>query len=165
MISERLKYMHYCDDITKIEGYSKAIASSERYVIHHKREVQNGVQIWTKAELIKVGQYYNVDASELVFIPLSEHNSLHKNAFDPKRKCLCKEISEEQRAKQSKARLGKTPWNKGKSGLQVWTEEAKEKLRNTLAKQDVKEKMYTPERNRKIANSRLGNKYPRVTSI
>lgn len=164
MISKNAKYKRYCDDIAKIEGYEEAVSSPEKYVIHHRREVQNGVQIWTRHELINIGHYFNVDASDLIFMKQKDHTSLHKNAYDPKRKCLCKVMTDEQKDKLSKAHQGRAPWNKGKTGVQCWSEKSKEKLRKTLAKPEVKAKMYTEERNRKIANSRLGNKYPRANS-
>lgn len=150
-----------CDRYTEIENYEVAVNSPVKYVCHHRREVQNGVQIWTKDELIKVGQYYKVEPEDLIFMPLSEHISLHKNAYDPKRKCLCKVITDEQKEKLSNARKGMAPWNKGKTGVQSWSEEAKEKLRNTLSDPNLKTRMYTAERNAKIAKSRSGKKYPR----
>ena len=163
MISKNVKYYHYCNDITKIEKYEEALTSPEKYAIHHRREVQNGVQIWTKSELIKIGQYFNVDESDLIFMKQGEHASLHKNAYDPKRKCLCKVMTNEQKEKISKAHKGKAAWNKGKTGVQSWSEESKAKLRKTFAKPEVKAKMYTKERNSKIANSRLGKTYPRAS--
>lgn len=30
MISKNAKYRHYCDDITKIEGYEEAVSSPDR---------------------------------------------------------------------------------------------------------------------------------------
>lgn len=154
MIPKKIKYQHYCEDYTKIENYEQALASDELWVVHHRREVQQGIQIWTKSELIAIGQYYNLEPEELIFMPQKEHLKLHRNAFDPKRKCLVKTISDEQKEKMSKARMGKKSWNKGKTGVQSWTEASKEKLKMTLANPEVKSRMYTQERAQKISEAR-----------
>lgn len=90
-----------CERYTEVENYEEAVKSKERYVLHHRREVQNGVQIWSMEELKKIGQYYNLEPEELIFMKLTEHFSLHRNAFDPKRKCLCKVMTDEQKEKLS----------------------------------------------------------------
>lgn len=152
MIPKNIK--RYCKDYTKIENYEQALASDELWVAHHRREVQQGIQIWTKSELIAIRQYYNREPEELIFMPQTEHRQLHKNTFDPKRKCLVKSISDDQKEKLSKARKGKKPWNKGKIGVQPWTETSKEKLKMTLARSEVKSRMYTEERAKKISEAR-----------
>lgn len=147
-----------CDRYTEIENYEDAVNSPAKYVCHHRREVQNGVKIWSRDELISVGQYYSVEPEDLIFMPMGEHVSLHMNAYDPKRKCLCKAMSDEQKEKLSRSRKGRAPWNKGKTGAQSWSKESKEKLSNTLARPEVKAKIYTFERNKKISISKTGKK-------
>lgn len=142
-----------CDRYTEIENYEVAVNSPVKYVCHHRREVQNGVQIWTKDELIKVGQYFKVEPEDLIFMPMSEHISLHKNAYDPKRKCLCKVMTDEQKEKISKARMGMKPWNAGTTGRQKWSENQREKF-NEYTKSDVFNTKYTAERNKKISDAR-----------
>ena len=155
----------YCNgDITKIENYKEAINSPLKYVCHHKREIQCGYQIWSKEELIRIGQYYKVNPEELILLPISEHIKMHNNAIDPKRKCQRKVMTEEQKKILSEKSKGKTPWNKGLKGVQTWSEDSKNKLKTTLSKPEIKTKIYTEERNNKIRNSRKGKHYPRIRS-
>ena len=65
-----------------------------------------------------MGLYYDRPASELVFMPTSEHTSLHLKG---------KPKSREHKAKLSKSHEGQIPYNKGKS---VSNES---KLKNALA--------------------------------
>ena len=79
-----------CKRYTEIENYEIALNDkTQTWVCHHRREVQDGFRIWTKEELIKVGQYYHRKPNELIFMTKSEHTSLHNNAIDPKTKKPC----------------------------------------------------------------------------
>lgn len=138
---------------TEVENYVEACNSPEKYVLHHRREVQNGVQIWTVDELKAIGQYDDVSPDELIYMKLSDHIKLHLNAFDPKRKCLCKYLTAEQKLKISEARKGQVPWNKGTNGKQKWTVEQREKFNEYTSSLDFKNR-YTKERNEKISNAR-----------
>lgn len=76
-----------CEDITLIENYEQAINDEkETWTCHHRREIQDGIMIWTSEELIKLGQYFNVKAEELIFLRESEHRKIHNTAFNPKTK-------------------------------------------------------------------------------
>ena len=83
MIGNRCRAKDYCcEDISKIENYYDALNSDEEYDCHHRLEShdENGVireRFLTKDDLKKLGKYYNVPASELIFIPRHEHLSIH----------------------------------------------------------------------------------------
>lgn len=68
----------YCSgSISEIEGYDEAINSPERYVCHHRMEIQpDGVRL-SKEWMIEHGIYYGVDPCMLVFMKESDHISMH----------------------------------------------------------------------------------------
>ena len=77
MISSRT-YKYCCEDISNIGNYDKAVADTKHvWQCHHRREIQDGVTIWTQDELKKVGQYYDRPASELILLTCSEHKRIH----------------------------------------------------------------------------------------
>ena len=92
----------YCkDDISLIENYDKAVADKSRvWHCHHRRET-----IFSRKDLIEIGEYYNRPACELIFLTKSEHMRLHN---------IGKSLSEETRKKMSEANKGKPSWMKGK---------------------------------------------------
>lgn len=76
MINEA-KVKRYCsEDLSLIENYDKAMASSEMWHCHHRREIEDGV-VRTIDEMDELGLYYDRPASELIFLTMSEHRSLH----------------------------------------------------------------------------------------
>lgn len=67
-------------NIEDIEGYDDAVASPELYVIHHVLEWK-----YTSKELISMNRYWDVDPSELIFVPASLHLSskfIHKGKLN-----------------------------------------------------------------------------------
>ena len=114
MINKGIKY--FCkDDISLIENYDKAISDKEQtWQCHHRRELET-----PRKELIKIGEYYNRPAEELVFLTKSEHNALHNTL-----KFKGKTLSDETKIKISVALKGKPAWNKGKN----LSEDHKQKL-------------------------------------
>ena len=95
MINEE-KIKSYCkDDISLIENYDKAISdTTQMWHCHHRRET-----IFSKSDLIEIGEYYNRPACELIFLTSLEHNRLHN---------LGKHHSAETRKKMSEANKGKS---------------------------------------------------------
>lgn len=90
MINDNKDLKRICKRYTEIENYETALNDKTQiWVCHHRREVQDGFRIWTKEELIKVGQYYNREPNELIFMTRSEHITLHNLAVDPKTKKPC----------------------------------------------------------------------------
>ena len=76
-----------CKDFTKIENYSKAVLdTSQVWICHHRLEThyrKNGE--WFRRDedisveqLIKDSKYFDVPASELIFMTIQEHSQLHE---------------------------------------------------------------------------------------
>ena len=73
MINKNLVIKYCKDDISLIENYDKAIADKSRvWHCHHRRET-----IFSKSDLIEIGEYYNRPACELIFLTSLEHHRLH----------------------------------------------------------------------------------------
>ena len=73
MINEYFVKKYCNEDISLIENYDKAVVDKEQtWDCHHRRESET-----SKKELIKLGEYYNRPASELIFLTKSEHRALH----------------------------------------------------------------------------------------
>ena len=98
----------YCkDDISLIENYDKAIADKTQvWDCHHRRET-----IFSKSDLIEIGEYYNRPACELIFLTPTDHRRLHNLGKPSGMKG--KHHSAETRKKMSEAHKGKQAWNKG----------------------------------------------------
>lgn len=99
----------YCTEPENIENYDKAKADNfVGWCIHHRLETHTSdgerrlVDI-TRDELKALGMYYNRPASELIYLTVAEHNSLHKkgNTYT-----LGKHHSEESKKKMSLAKKG-----------------------------------------------------------
>ena len=94
MINENYAKAFCKDDISLIENYDKAIADTAQvWHCHHRRET-----IFSKSDLIEIGEYYNRPACELIFLTPLEHHRLHH---------LGKPLSAETRKKISEANKGK----------------------------------------------------------
>lgn len=99
-------YKSYCSEpLDKIEHYEEALAENFKgWCIHHRLEIQqDGTRVFMK-ELIDQNLYYGRPASELVFMKVSEHMTLHStgNKF-----FLGKHHSAETLQKMSEAKRGK----------------------------------------------------------
>ena len=92
---DKKRAIKYCkDDISLIENYDKAFSDTTKmWHCHHRRET-----IFSKSDLIEIGEYYNRPACELIFLTSLEHNRLHKSG---------KHLSAETRKKLSEANKGK----------------------------------------------------------
>ena len=114
MISEYYAKAFCRDDISLIENYDKAIADdTQTWHCHHRRET-----IFSKPDLIEIGEYYNRPACELIFLTKSEHIRLHKIGennpnFGKPAWNNGKHLSAETRKKISEARKGKQTCIKG----------------------------------------------------
>ena len=114
----------FCKDYENIENYDKAKKDNFKgWDCHHRLETHNSdgerrlVDI-SAAELKALGVYWHRPADELVFLPSSEHISLHKKGktyFKGKHHTeeAKKKISEAQKG-ENNSMHGKSPWNKGK---------------------------------------------------
>ena len=73
MINENYAKEFCRDDISLIENYDKAIVDkTQTWHCHHRRET-----IFSRKDLIEIGEYYNRPACELIFLTKSEHHRLH----------------------------------------------------------------------------------------
>ena len=73
MINEKRAKSYCKDDISLIENYDKAVADKSCvWHCHHRRET-----IFSRKDLIEIGEYYNRPACELIFLTKSEHHRLH----------------------------------------------------------------------------------------
>ena len=136
------KFEYFCKDYENIENCQKAkVDNFKGWDCHHRLETHNSdgerrlVDI-TKKELIALGMYYNRPANELIFLPSSEHTSLHrkgKKLSEEARKKMSgarkgKKRSEETKKKISESHKGQIAWYKGKK----LSEEHKKKMSDAL---------------------------------
>ena len=128
MICAKTAKRYCCEDVRLIENYEKAIADSMTWHCHHKRETDENL---TNEQLIEMSLYYSRPAFELIFIPPSDHISLHQK--------------------------GRVPWNKGIPA----TDEFWEKMREVCSgeKNPFYGKHHTDETKRKISKANKGRKH------
>ena len=101
MICERTIKLFCKDDISLIENYDKAIADTKQvWHCHHRRET-----IFSRKDLIEIGEYYNRPACELIFLTPFEHIRLHQ---------LGKKVSAETRKNISESMKGEKCYIFGK---------------------------------------------------
>ena len=136
---DKKRAIKYCkNDISLIENYDYAIADmTQTWDCHHRRET-----IFSRKDLIEIGEYYNRPACELIFLTHSEHLRLHH---------LGKHPSEESRKKMSEAHKGKPSWMKDKHH----TEETRKKM-----SQATKGKHHSEETRKKISDALNGENHP-----
>ena len=124
MISKRSAKAFCREDISLIENYDKAVSDTTRmWHCHHRRET-----IFSKSDLIEIGEYYNRPACELIFLTPTDHHRLHnlgkpsgmkgKHLSEDTRKKMSeshksKHHSEESRKKISDTLKGKNSWTNG----------------------------------------------------
>lgn len=131
MINDEKDLKRICKRYTEIENYETALNDKTQiWVCHHRREVQDGFRIWKKEELINVGQYYNREPDELIFMKLSDHITLHNLAIDPKTKKPCCYRDRDISGKKNPM-YGKIGPNKGKK----FSKETKIKLSGSKSKE------------------------------
>ena len=72
---DKKRAIKYCkDDISLIENYDKAFSDTTKmWHCHHRRET-----IFSRKDLIEIGEYYNRPACELIFLTPVDHRRLHK---------------------------------------------------------------------------------------
>lgn len=133
-----------------IENYDKAINDKETvWVIHHRLEThdENGNlrnEFISAIELIRMDLYYNRPAAEFIFMPRSEHSSLHSKWYSKGRT-----VPEETRIKISNTLKGNIPWNKGRKGC--YSEEIRKKMSEA-------HKDYSEETRKKMSEAHKGQR-------
>ena len=166
---DKKRAIKYCkDDISLIENYDKAVVDKRRvWHCHHRRET-----IFSRKDLIEIGEYYNRPACELIFLTPFEHIQLHqlgKNVSAETCKKMseahkgkhhsaetCKKIAEAHKGRQFSAETRKklSEANKGKS-LSV---ETRKKLSEAH-----KGKHCSAETRKKISECHSGKHYPKLS--
>ncbi len=110
MINFKTVNKYCCEEISLIENYEKAANDkTQTWHCHHRLESDLGLSI---DELIEQNKYYNVPASELIFLTSSEHQKLHRANEKHRGKdapFYNKHHSEETKKKQSNSTSNR-PW-------------------------------------------------------
>ena len=158
------KFEKYCKDYANIENYEKAKKDNFKgWCCHHRLETHTSdgerrlVDISVE-ELQALRMYYKRPASELIFLPVGEHTSLHDEGEN--HPMYGKHHSDESKKKMSEVRKGKPKteeWrkrigeaNKGKK----MSEEARRKVSEAN-----KGKKRSEEHKKKISKAQKGNTY------
>ena len=146
MIDKRSTKAFCREDISLIENYDKAIADkTQTWHCHHRRET-----IFSRKDLIDIGEYYNRPACELIFLTPLEHIRLHH---------LGKHLSAETRKKMSKARINKpksAETRKKMSEAQKGKHRSEETRKKIGEAQKGKSKPKSAETRKKISESKKG---------
>ena len=146
----------YCrEDISLIENYDKAINdNTQTWDCHHRKESQYSVD-----ELVDIGEYYGVPASDLIFITHSDHSKLHNKLKDyhngNSNPMFGKHHSEEAKKKMSLRHKGRDTWMKGKHH----SAETRQKLSEAHKGKPscMKGKHHSAETRTKMSESHKGN--------
>ena len=142
MINENHAKSFCREDISLIENYDKAIADdTQTWHCHHRRET-----IFSRKDLIEIGEYYNRPACELIFVTKSEHTRLHKSG-------------------ENNPNFGKLAWNNGKHLSTEHRKNLSEALKGKYQSEEARKKLsearkgkhHSEESRKKIAEARKGN--------
>ena len=68
-------------NIPLIEGYAEAVSSPEKYVIHHRNEIQPDGVVCSRKWLIDHHIYFGREPHELIFMKDSDHRKLHSDTY------------------------------------------------------------------------------------
>lgn len=107
----------YCSNYWDIENYQKALLDeTQTWHCHHRREISENK---SQQELKNEGKYYNVSASDLIYLTPAEHAKIHKPGKNFKNKGkhswnFNTHPSEESKKKMSQSHLGKPGYWTGK---------------------------------------------------
>lgn len=77
------------DNISLIENYEQAVNDkSQMWVCHHRLEISldGKNELHRYKDLIRLGMYYKRPYFELIFLPQSEHMSLHLNTIEARKR-------------------------------------------------------------------------------
>lgn len=159
-----------CEDLSKIENYDKAKADNFKgWAIHHRLEThtidgkRREVDLTVK-ELIDNNMYYHRPASELIFLTVEDHISLHTTG---KKYFLGKHHSKETKRKISESHKGehfseehkkhlseKSAW-KGTKGI-MFGKQHSEEAKDKMSKSWDYNKHFSEETKRKMSEAHKG---------
>ena len=136
MTNTHLKSTYCCEPLELVESYAAAKADNfAGWCIHHRLEIQPDGTRMSVQELKDKNLYFHRPASELVFMKVCEHMTLHRTGKHHSAETLQKmsgankgkRHSAEARQKMSKARKGKTlseetrlKMSKSRKGTRWW---------------------------------------------
>lgn len=115
MISNTKNY-YCCEDISLIENYDEAIKDTKQvWDCHHRNEITLNV---SASKLKEMGLFYYRPANELIYLPHSEHISLHSKGIIPWQKGKTGVYSEStiKQMSESAKKRGKMPESAKKQG-------------------------------------------------
>ena len=120
MIKEDSAYAFCIEDIKNIENYDKAMAdTTQTWACHHKLEVHSDYANSMK-DMKLMNLYYHRPASELIFLPVKEHDLLHRrNRSLATRARLSESNKGKSKSDETKAKL-KEAWIKRKQRTRTW---------------------------------------------
>lgn len=136
--------MYCCEDIRKIENYKQAIVDNETtWVCHHRREIDENK---SASQLKTEHKYYQVPASDLIFLKLSDHMRLH--------------MTGERNHRFGKPSIfrGKPSWNKGMKCPESTKHKISTKLKNRPS--PMKGRHHSAEARRKVSDATKGKNNP-----
>ena len=177
-------FERYCKNYQDIENYEKALADNFKgWHCHHRLETHNSdgerrdVDI-TQKKLIALGMYYHRPASELIFLPRSEHEAFRKGKprsaetrnklstanKGEKNPMYGKHLSEEHKKQISAANKGNTyakgkpAWNKGKKTSEETRKKISESNKGKQAgeKHPMYGKKHSDEAKKKMCEAKKG---------
>lgn len=73
-------FNYCCEDISLIENYEKAVNDkTQTWVCHHRLEIKDGHNNYSRKELKEMGLYFDRPAKELIFLTDKQHKILHNS--------------------------------------------------------------------------------------
>lgn len=139
MINKQQAQWFCKDDISLIENYEQAINDkTQTWHCHHRRET-----IFSKSELIEIGEYYNRPAIEFIFLTPKEHISLHNKG---------KKLSEETKRKLSEKNKGEKHPMYGKSHSEETRKKISEKQKGRKLSEETRKKISEVRKGQKISD-------------
>jgi len=166
VINEYYATSFCCEDISKIENYRKAVRDkTQTWDCHHRREISESK---SAQQLKNEDLYYNVPASDLIFLKHSEHARLHSvNMSKETHKKLSKAIkaamTDKVRKKISDANKGRLFSQEHRKHLSESLKGKKKSKMSIETKRKISEgnkgKLVSNETRRKISKLRKGMKF------
>ena len=132
------------EDIKLIENYEAAISDeTQTWDCHHRREIDENK---SRQQLKDEGLYFNRPANELIFLTKFDHRSLH---FKGKASGFKgHNHSEETKKRMRESSKGIIPWNKGKKGVQDYSNRHSTGMLGKQHSEKTKNKISESQKNR-----------------
>lgn len=121
MIKEESAYAFCIEDIKNIENYDKAMAdTTQTWACHHRLEVHSDYANSMK-DMKLMNLYYHRPAAELIFLPIEEHDLLHRSNRSLATRARLSEVNKgKPKSEEAKANM-RAAWVKRKQRTRSWT--------------------------------------------